>query len=282
MSSLTNLVSVHWLKQHLLDDDLILLDASMNKSIHGSNAKKLVKIPTARAFDFETVFVDKDSVLSNMMPSEAVFNTEAKKIGLNKDSLIVVYDQKGIFSSARAWYMFHVMGHNKVLILDGGLPAWLNAGYGTVTEYQPPLKMGDFNGKLQANAFYHSDFILANLHNSAITILDARAEGRFSGKEDEPREGMSSGHIPNSINIPYASLLNEQKFRSKTELQHIVAALKLSKSKQFIFSCGSGVTACIVLFVFHSLGYSNLSVFDGSWSEWGANKTFPIATSDLN
>ncbi|GHB76040.1 sulfurtransferase [Psychrosphaera saromensis] len=254
----------------------------MNKSIHGSNAKQLVKIPTARAFDFETVFVDKDSALSNMMPSEAVFNLEAKKLGLNKDSLIVVYDQKGIFSCARAWYMFHVMGHNKVLILDGGLPAWLDEGYDTVTDHQPSLITGDFHGKLQANAFYNSDFILANLQNSALTILDARAEGRFSGQEDEPREGMSSGHIPNSINIPFATLLDGQRFRPKAELQQIIAGLTLSKTSQLIFSCGSGVTACVVLFVFHSLGYSNLTVFDGSWSEWGANKKFPIATSDLN
>ncbi|WP_299268569.1 sulfurtransferase [uncultured Psychrosphaera sp.] len=282
MSNLPNLVSVHWLKEHLFDDDLILLDASMNKSVHGSNSTKLVKIPTARLFDFETVFVDKDSSLSNMMPSDAVFNLEAKKLGLNKDSVIVVYDQKGVFSSARAWYMFHAMGHHNVFILDGGLPAWLDARYETVTNYQSSLTTGNFQGTLQENAFYNSDFLLANLQNSALTIVDARAEGRFSGEEDEPREGMSSGHIPNSINIPYASLLDDQRFRSKAELQQIVAALKLSKSNQFIFSCGSGVTACIVLFVFHCLGYSNLSVFDGSWSEWGANKKFPVATSDLN
>jgi thiosulfate/3-mercaptopyruvate sulfurtransferase len=282
MSFKSNLISALWLQQHIIDDNIVLLDASMNKSVHRAVSQQQACIPNSYLFDFESVFVDKQNTLSNMMPNQDTFNSEAKKLGINNDSVIIVYDQKGIFSSARAWYMFHIMGHENIKILDGGLPAWINAGFTTVQTHIEPRGQGNFSGVLKQQGFCDANHILSSLGNNNVTVIDARAQARFAGTTLEPRANMRSGHIPNSINMPFTSLLNEveplgvNKFLSKDMLNNMVELLQLNKSSELIFSCGSGVTACILLFVFHNLGYENLSVYDGSWSEWGANEQLPV------
>lgn len=281
MTSLTNLVTAAWLNKHLYDDDIIVLDASMNHSVCSDSAKSLTVIPNAHQFDFETVFVDKQNTLPNMMPLPADFNREAKLLGINNNSTIVVYDNKGIFSSARAWYMFHVMGHKNVKILDGGLPTWIATGFETVGAFTAPTKNGNFNGVFDESGFCDARFVLSNIENQDVTVIDARSQGRYSGAELEPRSGMRSGHIPNAKNLPFQSLLTNNKFRIEQELKQIIDSLDLNVGTKLVFSCGSGVTACIPLFVFYNLGYMKLSVYDGSWSEWGADEQLPITLDQL-
>ena len=277
MTLLSNLVTVEWLNTHKQDKDIIVLDASMHHSVHSDVSASNTVIPDALIFDFENVFVDKHNRLPNMMPQQTEFNRQAQLLGINNDSTIVVYDNKGIFSSARAWYMFHVMGHKNVKILDGGLPAWLAAGFATENWYATPNGHGNFCGELVQTAFCDADFILDNIDNRQVTIIDARSEGRFTGADTEPRAGMRSGHIPNSINLPFTRLLNGNQFCSPETLAQTIQSLGINPDQQLVFSCGSGVTACIPLFVFYNLGYENLSVYDGSWSEWGADEQLPIA-----
>lgn len=234
-------------------------------------------IPHAKQFRLNEDFSDPTSHLSHMMPSEQHFIEAARKLGINQDSQIVVYDSYGLFSAARAWWMFKAMGHKAVAILDGGLPAWIAAGHSVVQAHETNCEAGNFVGAYQQKYFCHSEDVLNSLENTEVVIVDARAQGRFYGRESEPRAGMRSGHMPNAINLPYGNLLNNGVFKSKSELEIILTPITLNK-KAAITSCGSGVTACILALALALIGFDNIRVYDGSWSEWGASQRFPVVT----
>ena len=199
--------------------------------------------------------------------------------GVNNDSFIVVYEDGGLFSAARAWWMFKAMGHHNVKILSGGLKKWLEYGYDVQQSYSEAVSAGDFAASYNCEYFINSQQVLNAIDDPNTLLLDARAYKRFTGEESEPRKGMRSGHIPNSRSLPFMDLLNEGEAKPLTEIKAIFNDV-VGDVQQLQFSCGSGITACALALLATECGYKNLSVYDGSWSEWGASDSFPIATNE--
>ena len=277
------LVSVQWLADHLDLENLIILDASMKPVGITSNHAALEEpscIKGARRFDFDQEIRDKNTNLPHMMPSADFFTEEMQKLGINKDSAIIVYDDVGVYSSPRAWWMFRAMGHGQVAVLDGGLPAWKKAGFEIGDQPDKTAEhRGNFVARPQDGLFCDSAHVLEALSDPRFAVLDARSNGRFNGTEPEPRAGLRPGHMPNSINLPYAHVVVDGFVLPATKLDSIFSKL-VNKDKKLIFSCGSGVTACITALAAELAGYSNISVYDGSWSEWGLPSSgLPVETS---
>jgi thiosulfate/3-mercaptopyruvate sulfurtransferase len=265
----SSIVSVHWLKANLSAENLILFDASMKPIVPVVEAapETRVYIPGSLRFDFDDVLTDHSTSLPHMMPSAEFFQEELQKMGVNQDSAIVAYDRDGIYTSPRAWWMLRAVGHEQIAVLNGGLPEWIKAGYETVTTLATPKGRGDFAARPQEGLFVDARFVLQALADSlTYSVIDARSEGRFKGQEPEPRPGLRGGHMPNAVNIPYTSVLENGQLLPKSKLQNI---FEQYKDKQMIFSCGSGVTACVVALAAEQAGYKDLAVYDGSWTEWG-------------
>jgi thiosulfate/3-mercaptopyruvate sulfurtransferase len=264
-----SIVSIQWLAENLSAENLILFDASMKPIVPVPNAtpEPPVYIPGSLRFDFDDVLCDHNTSLPHMMPGPEFFADEMQKMGVNHDSAIVVYDKVGVYSSPRAWWMFRAMGHQQVAVLDGGLPAWIQAGYETVPTLATPKGRGDFASLPQGGLFVDSKTVVQALADSAFSVIDARSAGRFKGQEPEPRAGSRGGHMPNAVNIPYTDVLENGWMSSGSKLRSIFEPYK---DKRMIFSCGSGVTACVVALAAEQAGYTDLAVYDGSWSEWGA------------
>ncbi|MCU0390128.1 MAG: 3-mercaptopyruvate sulfurtransferase [Thermoflexibacter sp.] len=272
------IVDVAWLATYFDHPNLVILDASMPKvgATSEENPYAHLKIKKARFFDIERVFSDTNSPLPHTVPTPEAFTQSARQLGINHDSIIIVYDNIGIYSAPRAWWLFRVMGHKKVFVLDGGLPAWKEAGkecqeIGTVTQ----IEQGNFTASYQTNLIKNADEVLVASQDKQQVIIDARAEARFLGKVDEPRQGLRKGHIPNSKNIPFTKVQKNNHFLDQLALQHLFEEIA-NKDQTLIFSCGSGVTACVVALGAEIAGYTNLSVYDGSWSEWGLPSDLPL------
>lgn len=275
------LVSPEWLVERLDDPRLVILDSSLEFQIPSESEKDWVnKIPNARRFDYDKEFCDIESSLPHMMPSEERFNHLAQELGINNDSIIVVYDNSGTFASPRAWWMFKAFGHSQVYILNGGLTEWKAQGYNVTQEYLTDTPKGDFNGTLQSNYFVDAEYVKAKIDDEASLTVDARSRARFLSQVAEPRAGLRSGHVPNSCNLPFAELMDGHKLKTANDLSAILKSTLTKDADEYVFSCGSGVTACIVLLAALVCGYENLSVYDGSWTEWGASPDLPIATAN--
>ena len=270
-----NLVSVTWLKAHLDDPTLVVLYTSMADIVSGQ-AEPLPAgvIPGSLFFDFENEFCDKSSGLPHTMPDSALFQRGARKLGINTNSKIVVYDSKGLYSAPRVWWMFKAMGHDNIVILDGGLPAWVASSSAVNKEFSLNDKEGDFTALTNSRSFVGASWLLSHLNQ--INIIDARSHGRFHGTAQEPRAGLRSGHIPGSVNLPFNQCISDGRLVPSADLQRIFSSLKINPQQDLVFSCGSGVTACILALAACQLGYTNVSVYDGSWSEWGAKKELPV------
>lgn len=264
------LVSVDWLKAHLETPNLVILNASIPKVTDTSNSfSEALLIPNTRFFDIKHKFSDVVAPFPSTFPSEAQFTREAQLLGIHKDSLIVVYDDKGIYSSARAWWLFKAFGHHNVAVLDGGLPEWNKAKY--ATEIYQPFKgaKGDFVAFENKNLMKFFEDIKVESQDASHIIMDARSEKRFKCLVDEPRDGLRRGTIPNSVNLPFEDLLDGFCLKNIDELKQIFN--KLAKpSDNLTFSCGSGITACVLALGADLAGYEHLSVYDGSWTEWGS------------
>lgn len=275
----TPLVPVSWLAAHLAEPGLVILDASMKPIGLAATAPAApnVYLPGAQIFDFDSRICDRATPLPHMMPSAEVFEREVRALGVNHDSQIVVYDRVGIFSSPRAWWMFKAMGHEAVAVLDGGLPAWLAAGHPSTSTPPPPARAGDFVSNPRSGLFVDADEVAAALASSNVAVLDARSEGRFHGREPEPRAGLRGGHMPNAINVPFGAVQTQGRMRPPDEIRALFAS-QVGGRERLIFSCGSGVTACTLALAAELAGHSNKAVYDGSWSEWGLPSPRPVVT----
>jgi thiosulfate/3-mercaptopyruvate sulfurtransferase len=275
----TPLVSVSWLAAHLDEPGLIVLDASMKPigAVRPAETTEEVFLPRAQVFDFDTRICDPSTALPHMMPSAELFTREVRALGVGRASQIVVYDRVGIFSSPRAWWMFLAMGHDAVSVLDGGLPAWQRAGLPTESGQRPAVAAGDFVARPRPELFVDAEHVAAALEDGRSVLLDARSEGRFLGREAEPRPGLRSGHMPNAVSLPFNSLQAEGRMRSPEELATILAS-KVQGRERLVFSCGSGVTACTLALAAELAGYRDKAVYDGSWSEWGLPSSRPVVS----
>lgn len=269
-------VSPNWLNENLNNANLVVLDASPKSNVSGLDTEfSEIQIKKARYFDLDNKFSDPKTTLPHMLPTPTDFEKEARKLGINNTSEIVVYDNLGIYSSPRVWWMFKVMGHINVKVLDGGLPAWVKLGFETEPIQTGNYTEGNFISQYHSKDVKDFDFVKMNLESQKSIIIDARSNGRFNGTAPEPREWVKSGHIPNSINIPFESLLENGKFKSKDELKTIFQQHDL-KNRELVFSCGSGLTACINLLAAEIIMDNPKSVYDGSWTEWAQRKNAPI------
>ncbi|CAM1367188.1 conserved hypothetical protein [Tenacibaculum litoreum] len=271
----TPIVSVEWLHENLNADNLIVLDATIQKVGTQTNDKKeKQQIQNAVFFDLKNVFLDSEAEYPNTIPSEKYFETEVQKLGINNDSCIVVYDDLGVYSSPRVWWLFRTFGFENIAILNGGLPSWKGAGYMVESKNERTLPVGNFKATINRDKISITEEVLKASCDNKV-ILDARSKGRFYATEPEPRKDLRGGHIPGSKSLPYKELQVNGKMKSKEELQNIFSEIN-PKKEEMIFSCGSGITACILALGAEEAGNTNYSVYDGSWTEWASRLELPV------
>ncbi len=273
-----SLVSVDWLDKNIQASNLVIIDATLHKITQNTDdfEQRDIGIKNARFLDIKHAFSDTSTTLPNMMLSAEKFQEQARLLGIHKDTAIVVYDAVGTYSSPRVWWMFRAMGHTNVAVLNGGLPEWIHRGFETHTLKSTTFTQGNFNATYNSDYFTNFKDVLKATSNNNIIIGDARSRDRFKGLIDEPREGLRAGHIPNSENIPYTDLQEDGKMLVKENLTTIFNDTYVQREKKVIFSCGSGITACILALGAEIADVKNMSVYDGSWTEWGSNHELPI------
>lgn len=267
-SFISPIVSVKWLHERLNAENLVVLDGTIAKPFDASHEQIL----NAKFFDIKQKFSDTTNEFPSAFPSAQQFQKEARVLGINQDSAIVVYDDKGIYSSARVWWLFKAFGFDNVAVLNGGFPEWKKSGFPTENMKPNDVEQGDFVAKLQPQYMKFFDDIVYASQDKTHKIIDARSAGRFNCKEPEPREGLRMGTIPNSVNLPYTDLLNNGVLKSKKELAKAFYMVA-EQHEPIIFSCGSGITACVLALGAELSGYKNISVYDGSWTEYGTLTT---------
>ncbi|WP_242009220.1 sulfurtransferase [Robertkochia solimangrovi] len=263
------IVSVAWLSAHIDDDDLILLDVSSEMTAVGErSAFDGVSIRGARKIDLQKDFSDLNSAFPNTFPALEFFEQTCCRLGIRNNSRIVIFDNLGIYTSPRLWWLFKAMGHEEVTVLDGGLPEWIRNGFGTFevssgSTYEP----GAYSASIQPGYLVLYEEVIENLQSGKFVIADARSAARFSGSGPEPRKDLQSGMIPGSLNIPFKEVLSDGVFKSKAELVEIFTVI-LNTHKTPVFSCGSGVTACILMMAWEIAFGPARRIYDGSWTEW--------------
>ena len=271
----TTLVTADWLLAQS-DTDILIFDASYFLPTMGRDGRSeynKAHIPGAVFFDIDGI-KDEASDLPHMIPSAHVFQTTMRDLGLRDGQQIVVYDDSPFLSSARAWWMLRYFGHLPVAVLDGGLRAWQEAG-GEVTDAVPALPYGTFTASapVQADVITFTELEGAVRAGTAEQIIDARAANRFAGQAPEPRPGLRAGHIPGSLNLPIGDILDNKtgRLKSENELAALFAETGLAMDKPVVTTCGSGVTAAGLTLALAILGKTDIRLYDGSWSEWGAS-----------
>lgn len=270
MSEVESLVNVDWLYRNLDSPEIVVLDGTW--VMPGSeDILPTGFIPGARFFDIDEIATPHPT-LTHMLPNAERFRAAMENIGVKNDHHVICYDRRGVSTAPRLWWTFRMFGHAKVSVLDGGLPAWIDAGHPVNATTASPTQNSSYTPEKPLSGVITKAEILELLGaNADPQILDARPIGRYLGIDPEPRPGLRQGHIPGSLSFAFKDCVDDKKFKDLTELKTIVDDLNLDFSKPIITSCGSGVAACGIAFVLARLGTDNVQVYDGSWSEWGAS-----------
>jgi thiosulfate/3-mercaptopyruvate sulfurtransferase len=272
------LVSADWLLANIAAPDLRVVDATWfapftNPPETGRQAWMRGHLPKAAHFDIDEI-ADTNSGLPHMLPDAVKFSSRVRKLGLGDGNRIVIYDQNRFFASARVWWMFRVMGHRDVSVLDGGLAAWTGAG-GALDDMPPIASERHFTARVRTDLVTDAKAVEALIGKGRTRIIDARPPGRFSGRDPEPRAGLASGHIPGSLNLPGSELVSEDgRMKPVSDLKTLLP----NASASTVTTCGSGVTAAIAALALARLGNWDVAVYDGSWADWASDASRPIAT----
>ena len=280
MTARDPMISTHELATRLDEPGLVIIDASwflpgVDRNPAAEYAER--HIPGAVFFDIDATS-DHSSGLPHMAASPAEFATAARRHGVEPNSLVVVYDSTGIFSAPRVWWNFRLMGHDRVFVLDGGLPKWLAEQHPVEVGWREPPH-GDFRSEPNPSLVRDVSDVKALLSSKAAQIVDARPAPRFRGEAPEPRPGVRPGHIPGSLNVPYAGLVDaDGALKPADELKEVFGAAGVDLEKPIVTTCGSGISAAILALGLARIGRDDVAVYDGSWTEWGGRADTPVAT----
>ena len=271
------LVSTAWLAERLEDPAVCILDASwfMPGTPRDPNAEyALAHIPGAVRFDIDLIS-DHASPLAHMLPEPADFAMAVRRLGVNADSTVIVYDSIGIFSAPRAWWMFRAMGHEAVFVLDGGLPRWVEEDHPIETGWRE-AEHGDFKAHPVTDLVADLAAVVGAVRAGEPALVDARPAARFRGAAPEPRPGVRAGHMPGAINVPYANLIVDGGLARLATLRTTFQEAGVDLAAPIVATCGSGISAAVIALALARLGRRDIAVYDGSWTEWGGREDTPV------
>jgi thiosulfate/3-mercaptopyruvate sulfurtransferase len=266
-----DLVSSEWLAGALGAPDLMVFDATKylpNEPFDGLTKYREAHIPGARFFDIDVV-ADPDTNLPHMAPTAGRFARLMGELGISNATRVIFYDQKGLQSSARGWWLMKLFGHENAAVLDGGLPKWLAEGRATESGDAKSAAPTSYTPDFRADLVKGIGDVKRVIADGSALILDARAKGRFDGTAPEPRPGLPSGHMPGAKSVPFNELLNADfTMKDAATLRARFAAAGADGGKPIVTSCGTGVTACILALGLKQAGLGDAAIYDGSWTEW--------------
>jgi thiosulfate/3-mercaptopyruvate sulfurtransferase len=272
-----DLVSTDWLAQNLGQADVVVVDSSWHMPATGRSGREeylAAHIPGARFLDIDAV-ADTTNPAPHMLPSAEDFGRAMEELGVGRDDRIVVYDNSSTRNAARGWFMFRHFGADRVAILDGGFQKWVAEDRPTESG-EPAPRQAKFDPMERSDEVVSKRDVATGL---GVPLVDARGSGRFEGTEEDPRPGVATGHIPGARNLPFSELYNpDGTFRSREEIRRLFDQARVDPGKPFVASCGSGVTANSLIFAARLLGNRDTRLYDGSWSEWGADPATPKET----
>lgn len=270
------LITAGWLQGNLKSLNILCASFAMQGSNKDPAADfNAAHIPGARFFSIEHI-ADHINPLPHMLPRPEAFADAMRALGFDERLPTIIYDDGSVLGACRAWWMLRCFGYDRIALLDGGLPAWQSAGC-SVTDTAAPARRGRFTTRFRPELVWSISDVQDNLAAGNAVLLDARSAARFKGEQPEPRAGLRRGHIPGSLNLPYSQLLDPMTggFLAVADMEILLQQTGINRDEPIVATCGSGVSACVIVFALHLLGRSDIPVYDGSWAEWGGPPTNP-------